>query len=473
MTSSSERPGTASGGGSDLFVQLGGEHGHNTIGPGEIKSPQAKAPDWVKAMNKKYAVAAHGTRTLIAVFNADSKITFIDERGLNLREQNNFVTIESDGGSKRKRASESWLAHPDRRQYLDPGVVFLPGEFTVEVGALNLWRGWNHAPVKTPYPLIFKFLTEVVCSGNAECFAYLWRWMALGVQQLDRPIGVALVLRGPPGCGKGTFAEKIFGALFAPHFIHATSLEQLTGRFSGVPHSLCVFADEAFVSWDRKAPNVLKALITEPRLLSERKFMDPVDEPNRLRLILASNEDHIVRLGAADRRYCVLDVAGTYSVRGQHQAYWQALNREIESGGLAGLLYDLLNVALDEFNVQDFPVTSARTDQMIQSLRGVEAWVFSLLQAGWEVINGWPEGRGIVSTDILYAQYQAHSALLPDSSVFDKARWSMQFRRIVALDVHKLRTESGRERVFDLPPLDTCRKDFANTVLGDPDFEWE
>ena len=45
---------------------------------------------------------------------------------------------------------------------------------------------------------------------------------------------------------------------------------------------------------DKKGEGVLKALITEPRLQLEAKFRDPIMVENRLRIIVASNNDWIV-----------------------------------------------------------------------------------------------------------------------------------------------------------------------------------
>ena len=113
--------------------------------------------------------------------------------------------------------------------------------------------------------------------------------MAYGVQHPDRPIGVAIALRGAEGAGKG-FLWRNYGRLFGKHFKHVAHGEHLTGRFNAVLAETCaVFLDEALWAGDRKGEQILKALITEETFQLERKYYDPIPVKNRLRVMVASN----------------------------------------------------------------------------------------------------------------------------------------------------------------------------------------
>ena len=102
---------------------------------------------------------------------------------------------------------------------------------------------------------------------------------------------------------------------------------------------------------------------------------------NRLRIIVASNNDWVVPTGIGDRRWFVLDVANTFAGTG-HREYWDALYAEIENGGAAAMFYDLLTMDLSGFDVRAVPHTAAKAQQQAHSLIGTEAWLYHVLQEG-------------------------------------------------------------------------------------------
>src|ERR1019366_5543848 len=97
-------------------------------------------------------------------------------------------------------------------------------------------------------------------------------------------------------------------------FAHNPNGDQLTGRFNAsLGKSCAVFLDEALWAGDKKGEGVLKALITEPSFQLEAKFRDAIMVENRLRIMVASNNDWAVPAGIGDRRWFVLNVADTYT----------------------------------------------------------------------------------------------------------------------------------------------------------------
>ena len=69
-------------------------------------------------------------------------------------------------------------------------------------------------------------------TGNAEHFDYVLAWLARAVQDPggDKP-GVALVLKGGKGIGKGVFVNY-YGAIFGEAFLPIADSESFTGRFN-------------------------------------------------------------------------------------------------------------------------------------------------------------------------------------------------------------------------------------------------
>ena len=288
--------------------------------------------------NKGYAAVKHGGEVLVAGHDvALMKVEDFHKMFANVRVAEDNRSIE---------VSRLWWRWPDRRQYFGRGIVFDPGgPLEVPDDALNLWRGFGIEPKQGDWSLLHGHIFQVVCSGNQEHFDYLIRWMAYAVQHLDKPIGVAVALLGSQGAGKGVVA-RAFGKIFGKHFAHIAHGDQLTGRFNASVATACtVFLDEAIWAADKKAEGVLKALITEPTLQMEAKFRDPIMVQNRLRIIVASNNDWSVPAGIGDRRWFVLKVAPTYAGQG-HGAYFDPLYAEINNGGAEAMLYDLLHMDL-------------------------------------------------------------------------------------------------------------------------------
>ena len=325
-------------------------------------------------------------------------------------------------------------------------------------------------------------ILDVLCSGRQEIFDYLIQWMAWSVQNLDRPIGVAVALLGDQGAGKGIFV-RAFGSLFGEHFAHVANGDQLTGRFNAsIGKSCLVFLDEAVWAGDKKAEGVLKGLITEPRLSLEAKFRDPITVVNRLRIIVASNNEWAVPAGIGDRRWLILNVDNSYAGT-THAAYFDALGAEIDSGGQAAMLHDLLAMDLSGFNVRQVPRTAAKAQQQALSLPSIEAWLYQVLQDGaieQRAQNGllgakqeWQENGLAVVKDLAYAAYEGFSSKNRDYRPTGKSQWSKRLRAILGphLTTTRITGDTGRTRILQFGPLGYCREKFAAQIGAD--FEWE
>jgi len=270
-----------------------------------------------------------------------------------------------------------WLSHPQRRQY--SGVVFEPGEPETVRGNRNLWTGFTVNPRKGDCSRYLNFLREVICSGNESHYNYLLNLMADTVQHPNKQGEIAPVLRGKEGVGKG-FAIRKFGHLFGRHFLPVTQAAHVTGKFNGhLAYCSILFADEAFFAGDRQHESALKALITEPIFMIERKGIDAIRARNLTHVWISSNEDWVVPAGATARRFFCLNVSDSH--RNDFE-YFAAIDSQMREGGYEALLYELLNRDLCDTIIRNVPQTDALAEQKALTRRGVDALVEWLASEG-------------------------------------------------------------------------------------------
>jgi hypothetical protein len=432
-----------------------------------LKKQGADQETLFAALNKTYAVVRYNSEVLIASIT-DHDILVMKSEDFHKM----FGNVRFLEGNQSVEVSRLWLKWDGRRQYLGRGVVFEPGgQLDTANDMLNLWRGFGVEPTQGRWSLLRNHILSVVCSEQTKHFEYLIRWMAYAVQHPNEPIGVAVAFRGAQGAGKGIVA-RTFGKIFGKHFSHIANGDQLTGRFNASLATSCaVFLDEALWAGDKKGEGVLKALITEPRLQLEAKFRDPIMVDNRLRIMVASNNDWMVPAGIGDRRWFVLDVADTYAGT-EHQDYWDALYAEIVNGGAGAMFYDLLALDLNGFNVRAVPHTAAKAEQQAHSLTGTKAWLYNILQEAQIGGQAWQETGIDVNTDDAYRCYEEFSKRQRDYRPDTKSVWSKNIRKALGPCLGDTRTGKQRDRVFKLVALADCRRRFANHI-GAVNIEWE
>jgi len=297
-----------------------------------------------------------------------TKQSFQDFRN---RYSSEYVTI----GKKQVQLGAWWLGHPGRRQY--DYLVFSPNQ---EVpNAYNLWQGFSCTPaVGDKHAGYLAHLRDNICGGVEEYYSYLLGWLARAVQKPDSPGETAVVLRGKSGTGKSFFA-KHFGSLWGRHFLPVADAKHLVGSFNAhLRDCVVLFGDEAFFAGDKKHESVLKTLITEESMMIEHKGVDAEVSPNFIHLILASNSEWVVPMGATERRFFVLDVGDSHQ---KDTRYFQAIAKDMARGGREHLLHMLMTHDLQGFDVRNVPTTAALMEQKMHSLGPMHEWWLEKLQA--------------------------------------------------------------------------------------------
>lgn len=172
----------------------------------------------LKQLNENHAVVMIGGKTVIV--REDETPTFMGYKDFCLRHANLKIG--------RRAATKIWIESDDTRRYDE--LVFDPSGRCPST-SYNLFRGLSVEPVAGKCDLYLRHVKEIICAGDQTVYDYVLGWMAHAIQKPTELPGVALVLRGYQGTGKGTFAQH-FGKIFGDHFQHLVHMDHLLGKFN-------------------------------------------------------------------------------------------------------------------------------------------------------------------------------------------------------------------------------------------------
>jgi hypothetical protein len=361
-----------------------------------------------------------------------------------------IVGQRDNGQPITKDLGSVWLRRTRNRFHT---LRFAPRELDDEV--YNTWEGFAVEAVEGDCSLYLNHLREVVCGGGDKYYEWLVRWMAHAVQRPWEPSEVAVVARGGQGVGKG-IAFRLFGELFGRHYMQVTNPDHVAGKFNKhLMDKVVVFADEAFYAGDRRHEGVLKALVTESRIVIEPKGVDAFIAKRYFRLLLASNRRWVIPIDWDDRRFFIVN-AGSEK---RPTEYYRALVGQMDHGGREALLHHLLGVDLTGFDSRSRPETAALLEQKVRSLTGSQNAVHAILATGSLPIG--PEhktadhrrGRVFVATGPLAEKFGVtEKALSPELARASHQKASMR----QTIDGH-------RQRGYWLPVLEEARRLWADS----------
>lgn len=374
--------------------------------------------------------------------------------------------VERD--SKLVTKADLWLKSPHRRTY--KGIIFDPAREQEHEGWLNMWKGWSVEPRPGDWTLLRELIRDVLTDGDAASFEYVLNWMAFMFKHPEKVAEVAIAFKGAKGTGKGTLGRALF-KLSGASGLHISSPGHLVGRFnSHLQNCVCLFADEAFWAGDKAGEAVLKQLVTEPTLTYEGKGRDAVTGRNHVHIVMASNNDWVVPAGMdGERRFAVFNV--NERRRGDRD-FFRRLNRQLDDGGLAGLLHDLLMRDLGEWHPRDsVPRTEALAEQIEMSQSAEESWWDGLLDTGklpnFLSEDAWDEGPIDVDKDELHANYVMHAKML-GARPRDKKGLAMKIKRKAGFRDKQVVLADGRKVWrWVLPKLSDARTAWARSTGRD------
>jgi hypothetical protein len=365
---------------------------------------------------------------------------------------NQYIAV----GEKTCELGSAWMHHERRRQYksvvFDPTRVIVPGHY-------NLWRGFQVDPKQGDWSLMQWHILYIICSGVREHYEYLLDWMAHAIQFPGERPGVAPVLRGDEGIGKGEFV-KFFGQIFGGNFVSLYSDRQLTGNFNALTqYAYLLCADEAVWGGNKQAEGTLKGMVTEESRIIEPKNFNAFPIRNFIRLIMTANKHWVVPAGPGARRWFCLDVS---DAKKEDAAYHSALRAQMKDGGVAAMLFDLQHRLITNI-VQEAPRTAGLLDQKVQSMDQFESWLIDFLTA-----------EGLQSFCTKWQRHHLHQAYMKFADDHKHARpldpnlFGRRLRQALDGTITDTRPAGGG-RCYLFAPLELLRKHVADKWQTTPE----
>ncbi|MBE0434700.1 MAG: PriCT-2 domain-containing protein [Methylomicrobium sp.] len=177
---------------------------------------------------------------------------------------------------------------------------------------------------------------EFLLGKDSKEFQIFMNWIAYHVQYPGAKINWVILLEGPQGVGK-TFIQILLAAILGPRNVRSVASSQLSSRFnSGLTLAQINVIEEVRLHGRNKFEimDMLKALITNPRVQTEGKGRDAVEVHNPTNYLLLTNERNAIPLDYEDRRYCVM--ACQYRTK---DAFIDVLGGEVEKNKYFERLY--------------------------------------------------------------------------------------------------------------------------------------
>ncbi|GGE19935.1 hypothetical protein GCM10011390_43990 [Aureimonas endophytica] len=421
--------------------------------------------DIIERINRTEAIAVvHGKTVVIVERNeAPGRQTVVFS---NVRDRLTWYANQRILRNNQHRAIyELWLEDPRRRQYSD--VVFEPAG--APSGAYNLWRGFVEST--DPGARCDRFLEHLraqICRNEPALFEWLIGWLAQMVQQPAVKPGVAVVLRGGRGVGKSIVGQYV-GAMCPMHHVTVAQPKHLLGSFNDhLKHALLIQVEEAFWAGDKKLEGPLKNMVTSDVRMLEGKHLNAHPIRDCARLLITSNERHVVPAGVDERRWAVFDVGEAHK---QDHGYFAAIMKELKEGGAGALRQYLEGVDLSNVNVRQAPDTGALLEEKIASLSPMARWLLDCLTEGHVESSGeWPTRIEVKRV------YQVYSQTIEKDRYAQRLSaeaFGHQLRAIIP-EVERKRgslPNGSRPWFYELPHLDLSRQSFCRWIKGD--IQWD
>ena len=217
--------------------------------------------------------------------------------------------------------------------------------------------------------LMLDFILEVICSGNKESFNFVIKWFANMAR--GNKNNSCIYLKGVQGLGKSTLPQFISKYVIGNDLCLESGSEPLKSKFNSILAGklFVVFEELENVSsseWSSMS-SILKRYITSDKIVIEEKNKNSLETDNLNNIMIISNNDAIK--DEDGRRFFIADLS---TKRQQDHQYFKILYDTCFNNECGECFYSyLLDVNVEHFNPQSFPMTNNKLDAISKRLDSV------------------------------------------------------------------------------------------------------
>jgi hypothetical protein len=169
------------------------------------------------------------------------------------------------------------------------------------------YQGIDHGKDLSP---VYYHIEHYLCSDNKPVYNYFISIISDMIRNPGRKLPVCIVMNGEGGVGKSFLFDKLFRKLFGD--MYGFRSNKISGKFNKeLENKVCFLIEELSHQDNKNESNIIKDMISNPRIRIERKGMDSYEIENCIRFFICSNGDWSVRIenNNSSRRYLVCDVS--------------------------------------------------------------------------------------------------------------------------------------------------------------------
>jgi hypothetical protein len=176
------------------------------------------------------------------------------------------------------------------------------------------------------------------------------------------------------------------------------------------------------------------------------------------RFFLATNHEHFLKTSKDDRRLFAMPISDS---RQNDHAYFDKLIDIIENTQeLNGFVNFLKNRDISNFNIRKRPKTQIHAMQIIQSLQGVDRWVYEILNNKKIEYTDWNASFYISLNDLKQA-YREFDTQAQKYKTIQNEDIKNSFKKLLP---QALNHRTANSRGFIMSDINIARSDFENIV---------
>lgn len=316
-------------------------------------------------MNEQYALLATPDNPACIILRESAMPISRDDFGLRNAPCTALTGVKDSGEAVFTDATKYWIKSDDKHCYRS--IVFTSKK-TNDPTVMNLFTGFGVEPIPGDCTLILEHIRDVFCAGDEQTYENFINLTAWQFQHVGEPSRIIPTLVQPDqqSGGKNMILEKVYLRAYGPRAGYMTSeMDDIIGTFNAaIRGKSFVFLDEALFAGDHSGADRVKSLATQKTSTVNEKNIPKVAIPSGLNLWLTSNHEIPVKVEEGDARYWFLQPT---SHRKGDREYWQALDDQIENGGVSAFLHEMLERNIDGFNPQyDIPRNTTLHKKMVR-----------------------------------------------------------------------------------------------------------